>query len=134
VYKPAAADIDRSMVDALACIAVEEQQIAALQIIDRLDQRPTVVFGIGMCTAAADRHTRFFQTVVDETGTVERVGTFVAENVWIAELILSAADHAVNAVCISGIVSRRRCFGRLRRVRRFRRIRWFRCIRRFRRR
>ena len=93
------------MVDALACIAVEEQEIAALQIVDGIDPFPAVVFRVGVRTAAAHRYARLFQTVIDETGAVERIGSFITQNVRIAELILCAADHAVGIVRITGIFS-----------------------------
>ena len=93
-----AADIDRGMIDTIARIALEEQQIAFFQIIDGIDTGPGVVLGIGMRAAPADLYARFRQTVVDESGTVERIGSFIAENVRVTELIPCAADHAVNAV------------------------------------
>ena len=61
VYKRTAADIDRRMIDALACFAVEEQEITAFQIIDGIDSCPAVVFRVRMCAAAADRYARLFR-------------------------------------------------------------------------
>ena len=57
-----------------------------------------------MRASAADTHTRFFQTVVDQSGAVKGIRSFITENVRIADLILRAAYDTVNAVCIARIV------------------------------
>ena len=107
VNKFIAADIDRGVIDTFARIALKEQEIAPFQILDGVDPSPAVVLGIGMCASAVDFDAGFGQTVVHETGTVKGIGTFVAEDIRVADLIMRAADHAVNAVRISGIVAGR---------------------------
>ena len=69
--KFASADVDCRVVDTIARVALEEQQIAFSEIVDGFNQRPTVVFGIGMRASAAHLDAGFGQTLVDETRTVE---------------------------------------------------------------
>ena len=71
-------DIDCSMVDAAARIALEENEIAYFQIVDGIDPRPIVVSGVGVCIASADPYAAFVQAVVYQSGTVKRVRTFVS--------------------------------------------------------
>ena len=104
VYKRIAADIDRCMVDTVGRCTVEKQEIAFFQFVHRIDQLPVIVLGVGMRASAADTHTRFFQTVVDQSGAVKGIRSFITENVRIADLILRAAYDTVNAVCIARIV------------------------------
>ena len=72
-----------------------------MEIVHGIDPRPAVVVGIRICVAPADLYAAFVQAVVYETGTIERIRTFVAEHIGIAELILCAFDDSVDAVFIA---------------------------------
>ena len=72
-----------------------------MEIVHGIDPRPAVVVGIRICIATTDLYAAFVQTVVYKTGTIERIRTFVAEYIGIAELILCALDNSVDTVLIT---------------------------------
>ena len=72
------ADIDCGVIDLIARIALEEQQIAFFEVVDGIDPGPSVVIGVGIRVPTSDLDAALVQTIMNETGTVKRVRTFVA--------------------------------------------------------
>ena len=71
VNKFLVSDVDRSMVDLIACVALEEKKIAFFEIVHRIDPRPAVVVGVRIGISSADLDTAFIQTIMNQSGTVK---------------------------------------------------------------